>query len=91
MSNKATKADIKFYKGVLLIEIQRHLNHNGEFYSIEELDNLIKYESELIFMSCSEMTTDQMQDLKEGAKKFATDKGMGEGRFDADEIRLNWN
>ena len=87
----ATKADIKYYKGVILIEIHNKLIHDGTFWSIEELDNFLKDYADLFGLSCSDLTHWQMQQLKEMSKQFACSIGMGEDCFDKDKTTLNFN
>jgi len=86
----ASQRDIKFYKGVLLIDIHRHLCHGGTFMSIEELDIFLKDYADLTFMSCSNMNYDQMQVLKELSKQFSVSIGMSVDHFDKDEIKLKF-
>ena len=67
---KASKADIKFYKGVLLIAIHDKMVSDGTTISIDELDTFLKsmidYEG-----STKDITHEQMQDLKEVCKFLA--------------------
>jgi hypothetical protein len=87
--NKATQADIKFYKGVLLIKIHDKVIADGAYMSIDELDELLKAYADLEGISCSDMNNEQMQILKEYSKQFATSIGMQD--FDNDKrIKLNF-
>ena len=88
---KATTKDIKFYKGVILIEIHKQLRENGDFFSIEELDNFLKDYADLTHESCSDLNHFQMQQLKEYSKQFATSIGMGEDCFDNDKTTLKFD
>lgn len=102
---KASTADIKFYKGVMLVKIHERLvkdiieirkNASEELavyfedITIEELDSLLKYKADLTGMSCSDMTKKQIQDLKERSKEFSVSIGMSVNTFDKDKIRLNF-
>jgi hypothetical protein len=87
---KATTKDIKFYKGVILIEIHNKLCHDGDFMSIEELDNFLKDYADLTNESCSDLNHWQMQQLKEYCKQFACSIGMGEDALDNDKTTLKF-
>ena len=102
---KASTADIKFFKGVMLVDIHKQLvrdiieirkNASEELavyfedITIEELDALLKYKADLTGISCSDMTKKQIQDLKESSKQFACTIGMGVDAFDNDNIQLNF-
>ena len=69
---KVSKADIKFFKGVLLVNLHDELNKTHTRYSLEELENLLKYMSDIdLNTSVKDITKDQMQDLKESAQFLA--------------------
>jgi len=89
--NKASQADIKFYKGVLLVKIHDKLTSDKTYMSIDELDTFLKSYADLNELSCGEMTHEQMQILKEYSKQFASSIGMGVDAFDKDnEINFNF-
>ncbi len=89
---KATQSDIKFYKGVLLVNIHSKLVSDKTYMSIDELDEFLKAYSDLEGLSCSEMSHNQMQQLKEYCKQFAASINMGVDAFDKDKrINLNFN
>lgn len=73
---KASKEDIKFYKGVILIQIHDYLTKEQTFLSLEELDNFLKDYADLFGISCSDMTHNEMQELKEYSKQFAMSVGL---------------
>ena len=79
---KASKADIKFFKGVQLIHIHNQLTKDGTFISLDELEDFLKAYADLDGVSCSKMSHEQMQELKEFTKQFACSIGMGEDYFD---------
>jgi len=87
---KASTTDIKFFKGVMLVKIHDQLIADGTYYSIDELDTFLKAYSDLEGLSCSDMTIDQMQQLKEQSKQFACSIGMGVDAFDKDKINLKF-
>ncbi len=87
---KASTADIKFYKGVILIKIHDKLTADGTLMSIDELDYFLKDYADLRNESCSDLNKFQMQQLKEYSKQFACTIGMGVDAFDKDEINLNF-
>lgn len=67
---KASKADIKFYKGVLLENLHKKMVADGTTISIDELDMFLK---DMIYYegSTKDMSHEQMQDLKEVCKFLA--------------------
>ena len=73
---KASKADIKFYKGVLLEKIHTKAVNDGTIVSIYEMDNVIKDMCGVLGKSCNDITHEQMQDLKECAKFLADQLGV---------------
>jgi len=72
----ASTKDIKFYKGVLIQLIRAQLTEDGVHITQDELDGFLKYRAGLFEVSCKDMTHEQMQDLKEWSKEFATSIGV---------------
>jgi len=87
---KASTADIKFYKGVQLVKIHDKVISDGAYMSIDELDTFLKAYANLEGLSCSDMSHDQIQVLKEYSKQFAVSIGMSVNTFDKDKINLNF-
>lgn len=71
---KASSTDIKFYKGVLLEQIHKHLVSTGTYFSLEETDNFLKAYADLSG-SCLSMSHEELQILKEYSKQFAESIG----------------
>lgn len=76
MYKKASKGDITFFKGVALVKIHDKLVLDESPISIDELEDLLKHLSGLTGVSCSDMSHEEMQWLKERSKKFAMDIGL---------------
>ena len=72
----ASKADIKFYKGVLVKLIHSKMSKDCITVTYDEVDSLLKYRAGLFEVSCKDMTHDQMQELKEYSKALATQIGV---------------
>ena len=69
---KASKKDIKYFKGVLVQEVQTALRSNKTYLSDDQVSDFIKkytgeYDEDLFGISCSDMSKDQMQMLKEAS------------------------
>lgn len=99
---KASKKDIKIYKGVFLEKIQNALNESISIedsehrITKEETDLLLKYQCALhcdwkeFVESTKDMTHEQMQELKEYCKGYAM-KYFELDLDAADEtIKFNW-
>lgn len=84
---KASTIDIRFYKGVILQRIHSELT-KVQAISIDELDEFLKHYADLDLKSCSDMTHDEMQILKEWSKQFAM--SIGVDIDDNNEINLNF-
>ena len=89
--NKSSTTDIKFFKGVLCVKIHDKVVSDGAYMSIDELSDILKAHADLEDISCSDMSHEQMQQLKEFSKQFATSIGMSENEFDKDNDDLNFN
>jgi hypothetical protein len=89
--SKATKSDITFYKAILLVKIHTKVVSDGAYISIDELDKFLKSYADLEGISCSNMSNEQMQILKEYSKQFACSIGMSESEFDKDNDDLDFN
>jgi hypothetical protein len=72
---KASKALIKFYKGVVLVKILDHLNEDGYGVTKEWLDTYLKSFVK-IDTSCIEMSMEELQEVIEVGLVFAKDLGI---------------
>lgn len=77
---KASKAQIKFYKGVILATIMKYV---GDVITVEQLDSQIKSVID-IDMSCIELSKEQMTDLCRTGIMYANFLGA---EMDIDELR----
>lgn len=89
---KASKKLIKFYKGVVVSQIQQKLTKDGAPVSMEEVDTLLKKHADYDFTSTKEMTTDQLAELIEWSFQFAKQIGL-EIDYPKDELddKINLN
>ena len=89
--SKATKADIKYFKGRLLIELQKKLQEDGTIMSKDELEDYLKWMVDLDpYTSVKDITHEQMQDLKEAGKFLAAQTKIKLKEDENDEINLNF-
>jgi hypothetical protein len=72
---KASKALIKFYKGVVLVKILDHLNEEGEIMTKEQLDSYLK-DFVKPDKSCIEMSNEELKNVIEVGLVFAKDLGI---------------
>jgi len=67
---------IKFYKGYVLESIQAKLNETG-IYSTEEIDEILKVHAGFTYdTSCTEMSTDELQELISWSFQFGDSIGL---------------
>jgi len=86
----ASKADIKLYKGVFLERIRQAHVSNGDYFSIEELDELLKdlyFDNK--FISTTEVEHEEFQGFKEYCKFYAISI-LDLDLDDNNEIKLNF-
>ena len=67
---------VKFYKGVIIPQIQEKISSDGAFLSLEEVDTLLKNYADYDFKSTKEMTMEQLQELIEYSIQFAAEIGL---------------
>jgi len=85
---KALGKHIKLYKGVILERIHSKLTADQNLMSIEEVDAFLK-DYAGIDKSCKDMTKEELNDLIEYSKQFATTIGLDIDDNEK-EIQLNW-
>lgn len=86
-TNRASKAHITLYKGVILQRIHSKLTADGNNISIDETDGILKMYADLD-KSCKDMSKDELNTLIEWSKQFATTIGLD--LDDNNEIKINW-
>lgn len=72
---KASKALIKFYKGVVLVKILDHLHDEGHEVTKEWLDTYLKSFVK-IDTSCVQMSMEELQEVIEVGLVFAKELGV---------------
>lgn len=72
---KASKALIKFYKGVVLVKILDHLHEEGHEVTKEWLDTYLKSFVK-IDTSCVEMSMEELQEVVERGLNMAEELGI---------------
>lgn len=72
---KASKALIKFYKGVVLVKILDHLHDEGHEITKEWLDTYLKSFVK-IDTSCVQMSMEELQEVIEVGLVFAKELGV---------------
>ena len=88
---QASKKDIKYFKGGLLIEIQTKLQESGTILSTGEIEDLLKWMIDINpDTSVKDITHQQMQDLKEVGKFLAAQTKIKLKEDENDEINLNF-
>ncbi len=75
-NKKASNGDITFFKGVLLKQIHAKVVSDGALMSSDEMEVFLKGYADLADVSCTDMSHDQMQQLKEYCKYFAMSIGL---------------
>jgi len=66
---------IKFYKGVVLVQIHSKLVSDGSIVSIDEVDDLLKDFADSVG-STKDMSKEELNDLIEISKQFALTIGL---------------
>ncbi len=73
---KASSKLIKFYKGIIVAQVQKKMVQDGALVSAEEVDTLLKKYADYDFTSTKEMTMEQLQELVEWSFQFAKTIGL---------------